>query len=131
MAATQEQGVSESLGANVQRLFLNFLEEYREDDGVDGVPSSQGEPTYVRCLRELKEQDRTTLFVDFNHLLECEPRPRCLHACTLTRAAPQVRRAAGARGRVRAVLPLRALPAQGCAGAHARRARAARCERPA
>ena len=64
---------TDALGTNVQRLFLNFLEEYRDEAtaGADGLPSSQGEATYVRALRELKEADRSTLFVDFNHLLEC------------------------------------------------------------
>lgn len=66
---------TEAQGAYVQRFFLNFLEEFRDDDtaAADGLPSSQGEPTYVRALRELKEADRTTLFVDFNHLVQCVP----------------------------------------------------------
>ncbi len=97
MAATQEgQGVTDSLGANVQRLFLNFLEVYTpggEDDGVEGAPNSQSEPTYVRALRELKEQDRTTLFVDFSHLLECAP---ALRGC-LARAVAQRQRGAARR----------------------------------
>ena len=64
---------TDALGTNVQRLFLNFLDEYRDEAtaGADGLPSSQAEPTYVKALRELKEADRSTLFVDFNHLLEC------------------------------------------------------------
>ena len=54
----------------MQKLFLGFLQEYREEEG-DGMPASQVEATYVHYLQELKDCDRTTLFVDFNHLVEC------------------------------------------------------------
>lgn len=61
------------------QLFFNFLSEFR-DEGGDGLPASQVEATYVRYLHELTECDRTTLFVDFNHLVECVPAAR-LRAC--------------------------------------------------
>jgi len=121
----------------VQKLFLGFLQEYREEEG-DGMPASQVEATYVRYLQELKDCDRTTLFVDFNHLVECVRLAQlaglagsdCSRLATRRRqrehfalrsrahtAAHQLRRHAGARGSGGAVLPLRAVLAQGAAGA--------------
>ena len=55
-------------GVQVQRLFTNFLEEYRADS-PDGL--SADEPVYVRWLQQMKDADRTTLYVEFNHLVEC------------------------------------------------------------
>ena len=60
-------------GTQVQRLFHNFLQEYRLDGG-DGAPAGgEDEPVYVRWLHELKTAERTTLYVDFTHLVECAP----------------------------------------------------------
>jgi hypothetical protein len=71
---TQQGGgvpqVADPAGVQVQRLFTNFLEEYRADGG-DGE-----EAVYVRWLQELKDAERTTLYVEFNHLLECVLAPR-------------------------------------------------------
>ena len=71
MDGTQPGGTTavDPAGTAVQKLFHNFLQEYRaESDGADD------EPVYVRWLRELKTAERTTLYVEFSHLLECAPR---------------------------------------------------------
>ena len=60
-------------GTQVQRLFHNFLQEYRLDGALDGGADGEDEPVYVRWLRELKTAERTTLYVDFTHLVECAP----------------------------------------------------------
>ena len=60
-------------GTQVQRLFHNFLQEYRLDGGLDNGADGEDEPVYVRWLRELKTAERTTLYVDFTHLVECAP----------------------------------------------------------
>ena len=61
-------------GTQVQRLFHNFLQEYRLDGALDGgAADAEDEPVYVRWLRELKTAERTTLYVEFSHLLECAP----------------------------------------------------------
>ena len=55
-------------GTHVQKLFHNFLQEYRAEGDTE-----LDEPVYVRWLRELKTAERTTLYVEFSHLLECVP----------------------------------------------------------
>jgi hypothetical protein len=68
--AAPAAAAADPAGVQVQRLFTNFLEEYRADN-ADG--QSQEEPVYVHWLRELKSSERTTLYVEFSHLLECAP----------------------------------------------------------
>ena len=83
-------------GTHVQRLFHNFLQEYRAEGDTES-----DEPVYVRWLRELKTAERTTLYVEFSHLLECAPaarraaQPVCgalLRGVCLRRAAHRARR---------------------------------------
>lgn len=53
-------------GAYVQRLFANFLDEFRREEDED-----EAAPFYVRALAELREAGLTTLHVSFAHLVEC------------------------------------------------------------
>lgn len=71
--------VADQLGLDVQRTFLNFLQTFGSE-GADGVEAAT--PDYVRAVHEMKEQDRTTLYVDYNHLLEC------VRPCTRSSCAP-------------------------------------------
>lgn len=53
-------------GAYVQRLFANFLDEFRREEDEE-----EAAPFYVRALAELREAGLTTLHVSFAHLVEC------------------------------------------------------------
>lgn len=65
MAQNAVPVVADSLGLDVQRTFLNFLQTFAADGNEDSPPD------YLRAVEEMKDQDRTTLYVDYNHLLEC------------------------------------------------------------
>jgi len=65
--AAVPQAAADPAGASVQRLFSNFLEEYRDSGSPDE------EPVYVTYLGQMKAAERTTLYVEFAHLLECAP----------------------------------------------------------
>lgn len=65
MAQNTVPVVQDNLGLDVQRTFLNFLQTFGSDADEEATPD------YVRAVQEMKEQDRTTLYVDYNHLLEC------------------------------------------------------------
>lgn len=63
MAQNVVPAVPDSLGLDVQRSFLNFLQTFQAGD-------EESIPDYIQAVEEMKDQDRTTLYVDFNHLLE-------------------------------------------------------------
>lgn len=78
------EAAPDAAGLSVQKLFRNFLEEYREDEdepaaapagaaGDDEVApaSAQQRPVYVVALDGLRDAGTTTLHVNFTHLVEC------------------------------------------------------------
>ena len=56
-------------GVEVQRMFLNFLEVYSSAD--EGESGDEPVRDYVKALQDMKEGERTTLHVNFEHVDEC------------------------------------------------------------
>lgn len=52
----------------IRNKFWDFLETYQ-------AVIQDGEPTlfYVQQLQSMKEEDKTTMYVDYSHLLEFDP----------------------------------------------------------
>ena len=79
------------MGLDAQRMFSDFLENFvSPTDGAssDGAAAASDQAhDYVRVLNEMVEMERTTLYVNFEHLMQCAPppaascaRPRALRA---------------------------------------------------
>lgn len=62
-------------GEEVTRTFLSFLNSYSSDEGEDGGGMAVGEDgspyrDYVEQLESMYDRNGTTLYVDFQHLVE-------------------------------------------------------------
>ncbi|CEH16397.1 dna unwinding-related protein [Ceraceosorus bombacis] len=65
--------VTDETGERVREGFADFLETYVDNTLADVTPiNGQQPPTYVEQLFALKDYNRTTLFVDFTHVLRHE-----------------------------------------------------------
>ena len=68
------------VGSEIQEKFFTFLEEYTpRDEGISmsqASAGSNGEPeirhTYVEQLKTMRESEKTTLYVDFEHLQDAD-----------------------------------------------------------
>ena len=68
------------VGNEIQEKFFTFLEEYTpRDEGISmsqASAGSNGEPeirhTYVEQLKTMRESEKTTLYVDFEHLQDAD-----------------------------------------------------------
>eukprot|EP00959_Pyramimonas_sp_CCMP1952_P221635 4633374-Pyramimonas_sp.AAC.2 len=64
----------DDLGVIVKDKFYEFLDTFSSERGEHDISTSNIEGPYrdyVHQLKALKERDRTTLYVDFQHLTEC------------------------------------------------------------
>lgn len=61
-------------GEIIRDRFIGFLREFRSDEDFAATQSSEALPTYIKQIHLMKENDRTTLAVDFCHVkLHDEP----------------------------------------------------------
>ena len=65
---------TEQLGSELRDKFLEFLEEFTVSDAAAaaGVPAPEGgeaqQQFYVQQVHQMKQAEKTTLFVDFGHV---------------------------------------------------------------
>ena len=59
-------------GEEVTRTFLSFLNSYSSDEGEGMAAGEDGSPyrDYVEQLESMYDRNGTTLYVDFQHLVE-------------------------------------------------------------
>lgn len=66
--------VIDTAGVEIQQRFLQFLEEFKpieEENDLENIPPEfLNLGIYHRQIYDMIRRDSTTLFVDFNHLLE-------------------------------------------------------------
>lgn len=68
--------VIDTTAEQVRESFRHFLETFKEEP-ASGSPDPDGDgtgrqPTYLEQVRSLRDQERTTVFVDFTHLLRAD-----------------------------------------------------------
>ena len=62
--------VVDNLGVEIQQKFLSFLKQFRDEDEELEEEINKDLPTYYRQVEDMVQRESTTLFVDFNHILE-------------------------------------------------------------
>lgn len=71
-----QQSERDEVGEGIRSLFESFLLTYvRRDprDASQGVSSARTVPTYMEKIARMREEDRTTLYVDFKDLVAHDP----------------------------------------------------------
>lgn len=86
-------GAPDSVAELVRAQFLAFLTGFRGDAAADADAGEDSEAVYVAELGRMREQDRTTLYVDFAHVLAHDAALAELIQSAYYRFEPHLRRA--------------------------------------
>lgn len=72
-ASTQTDELVETVAGLFTEFLENFIENNQPEDVPDVLPQRPPEPTYLAQLRTLRDRLRTTLYVDYSHIMTYNP----------------------------------------------------------